>query len=78
MILSSPLLVYGARRSAPPRPFRMKVVSQTSELARLHAIAGVLLSCMSSEADHTVGVMFALRRKKLLGSYLFLRATSRS
>ena len=28
--------------------------------------------------DHTVGLMFWLRRKKLVGSYLFLRATSRS
>jgi hypothetical protein len=27
---------------------------------------------------HTVGVMFALRRKKLVGSYFFLRAASRS
>ena len=27
---------------------------------------------------HTVGLMFALRRKKLLGSYLFFKATSRS
>ena len=27
---------------------------------------------------HTVGLMFALRRKKLRGSYLFFKATSRS
>jgi len=38
----------------------------------------VLLRSVYREAVHTVGVMFALRRKKLVGSYLFLRATSRS
>jgi hypothetical protein len=27
---------------------------------------------------HTVGLMFALRRKKLAGSYLFFKPTSRS
>lgn len=38
----------------------------------------VLLRSVYREAVHTVGEMFALRRKKLVGSYLFLRATSRS
>jgi hypothetical protein len=62
------------------KPFRMREAHglRPDEGNCSKPLASPLLSSIYHEAVHTVGVIFALRRKKLVGSYLFLRATSRS
>ena len=47
-------------------------------LSRLHAQYDYLAISIRFRITQTVGLMFALRRKKLRGSYLFFKATSRS
>jgi hypothetical protein len=47
-------------------------------LSRLHTQYDYLAISIRFRITHTVGLIFALRRKKLRGSYLFFKATSRS
>jgi hypothetical protein len=47
-------------------------------LSRPHTRYDYLAISIRFRTTHTVGLIFALRRKKLRGSYLFFKATRRS
>ena len=72
--------IFEPQAAWPSGSTRDDIFGWLTRMAQYHCVmaCSARLPCSLPWRGHTVGLMFALSRKKFVGSYVFFRATKRS